>query len=148
MHNSVYERNAVAKKNPSELTTEELQQELYRRAEIARKRAVKRDRLLEQITQIDEELGVLGYEAETPAPTNGLCARGGSQRRPRNDQPLPKVLHSVMRGKTMGVTEAAEAARKAGYRSSSASFRNIVNQTLLKHPNLFKKVERGQYTTK
>jgi len=142
----------VAKKNASTLTTMELQQELDRREKGAHKLAAKRDRLIEQIAEIDAELEELGYEAETPAPTNarrnGRTARGGSRKRPKNDQPLTEVLQKVMKGKTMGVTEAAEAAQNAGYRSSSASFRNIVNQTLLKHPDLFKKIERGQYTAK
>jgi len=46
----------------------------------------------------------------------------------------------------MGVTEAAEAVKKAGYKTNAANFRVIVNQALLKHRNKFKKVERGQYT--
>jgi len=142
----------VAKKNPSALTTLELQKELARREKDAHKLAAKRDRLLDQIAQIDAELGELGYEAETPVPATGRRegrgARGGSGKRPRNDRTLPEVLQKVMKGKTMGVTEAAEAVKSAGYRSSAANFRNIVNQTLLKHPDLFKKVERGQYTAK
>jgi len=145
----------VAKKNAGALSTMELQQELDRREKGAHKLAAKRDRLIEQIAEIDAELEELGYEAETPAPTNGRrngrngrTARGGSRKRPKNDQPLTEVLQKVMKGKTMGVTEAAEAAKNAGYKSSSASFRNIVNQTLLKNPDLFKKIERGQYTAK
>ena len=44
----------------------------------------------------------------------------------------------------MGVAEAAEAVRKAGYKSNASSFRIMVNGALGKKP--FKRVERGKYT--
>jgi len=50
-------------------------------------------------------------------------------------------------GKTMGVSEAADAVQRAGYKTSAANFRTIVNQTMLKSPKI-KKVSRGQYTAK
>ena len=53
---------------------------------------------------------------------------------------------SVLKGKTMGVTEVAQAVQQAGYRTSAANFRVIVNQSLIKHRRLFKKVARGKYT--
>jgi hypothetical protein len=45
----------------------------------------------------------------------------------------------------MGVAEAAEAAKAAGYKSSSDNFKNIVNQALITDKR-FKRVGRGQYT--
>ena len=44
----------------------------------------------------------------------------------------------------MTVAEAAEAVREAGYASSAANFKLIVNAALLKPP--FRRVERGRYT--
>ena len=53
-----------------------------------------------------------------------------------------------MRGKQMGVSEIAEAVQAAGYKTSSANFRTIVNQALIRETDLFKKVSRGVYTAK
>ncbi len=48
----------------------------------------------------------------------------------------------------MSVSEAAEAARKSGYKSNAANFDTVVNLTLLKRNDLFKRVGRGLYTAK
>ncbi len=137
----------MAKKEVGALATKDLEAELARREEEAQKLARKREKLIDQVAAIDAELDELGFSGAGGASRKG-AKRGGPRRRPRNDAPLPDVLAKVLKGKTMGVTEIADAAEKAGYRSSSANFRNIVNQTLLKHPKLFKKVARGQYTAK
>ncbi len=104
---------------------------------------MKRERLLAQVAEIDAELASYGYEA-----VGGTAPAGGGRRRPRNTMNLVDALSTVLKNKTMGVSEAAEAVENLGYRSSSANFRNIVNQTLLKHKGNFKKVGRGQYTAK
>jgi hypothetical protein len=36
--------------------------------------------------------------------------------------------------------------KKSGYKTKSSNFRVIVNQALLAHPKMFKKVDRGIYT--
>ena len=129
----------MAKSTINKLSTDELQAELARRERAAQRLATKREKLLAQVAEIDAELADWGYEA-----VGG--ARGGGRKRPRNEMNLVDTLAKALKGKTMGVSEAADAAQKMGYRSSSANFRNIVNQTLLKHPNQFKKVGRGLYT--
>ena len=68
------------------------------------------------------------------------------RKRPKNDMNLVEALTKTLKGKTMGVTELAEAVQKNGYKTSAANFRTIVNQTLIKHPKTFKKVSRGQYS--
>jgi hypothetical protein len=70
------------------------------------------------------------------------------RRRATNDTPLPEALHAAMKGKTMTVSEAAEAVQAAGYKTYSSSFKIMVNMALAKHTKLFKRVGRGQYTTK
>jgi len=77
------------------------------------------------------------------APSNG----SGTRRRPRNATNLAESLVEVLRGKTLSVTDAAEAVQKAGYKTTSANFRVIVNQHLIKGPP-FKRVGRGVYTAK
>jgi hypothetical protein len=48
----------------------------------------------------------------------------------------------------MGVSEMAEAAKKAGHKSKSKNFRTIVSLALLNNRKMFKRVSRGQYTAK
>lgn len=140
----------MAKKTMQKLSTDELQTELERREREAVKLAAKRDKLLTQVAEIDKELASYGYEAVNgrSAGSGSRPRPGGARKRPKNDMSLVDALKKAMASKTMGVTEAAEAAKKVGYRSSSANFRNIVNQTLLKNPDVFKKVGRGQYAVK
>ena len=135
----------MAKNTINKLSTDELQAELARRERAAQRLATKREKLLAQVAEIDAELADWGYEAVGGARGG---SRGGGRKRPRNDMNLVDTLAKALKGKTMGVSEAADAAQNMGYRSSSANFRNIVNQTLLKHDDVFKKVGRGQYTAK
>jgi hypothetical protein len=61
--------------------------------------------------------------------------------------PVPeKKLAAVLKGKTMSVTDLAEAVQRAGYQTTSKTFRTIVNQALIKHSDTFKKISRGMYT--
>jgi hypothetical protein len=121
----------------------ELQQELRRRQAGASSLIRKRDTLAAKLAKIDAELAGLGIQG-------GRVAKGapvaGGRKRPINDMNLVEYLQKVLKGKTMGVTEAANAVMKAGYKTTAANFRTIVNQTLIKHKTIFKKVQRGQYT--
>lgn len=71
---------------------------------------------------------------------------GPGRKRFRNDTNLVEALAKVLKGKTMGVTEVAAAVTHAGYKTTAANFRTIVNQALLRHTKVFKKVARGKYT--
>lgn len=131
-----------------------LQAELARRTAKAGGMLRKRDRLLAQLATVEAKLSKAGIDA---APSrSGLRAvlsaksgggRASPRKRPRNAMNLVDSLKKLLDGRTMSVTDAAEAVQRAGYKSSSKTFRTIVNQTLLK-ANHFKKVDRGQYTTK
>lgn len=79
-----------------------------------------------------------------------LDGRGGRGRgRARNQVSLPAAMETVLKksGKPMRVGDIVDAVQRSGYRSSSANFRGIVNQTLIKEPR-FKSTERGFYTLK
>lgn len=118
------------------LDTAELQREIARRQRQVGRLHSKRDRLLEQVAEIDRELAALGSAGVAPG-----------RKRPRNEKNLADALVELLTGQTMSVTEAAEAVQRAGYATTSANFRTIVNQTLLRDRR-FKKVARGQYTAK
>ncbi|MFG0329461.1 MAG: hypothetical protein ACF8PN_06115 [Phycisphaerales bacterium] len=161
----------MAKRKLSGFSLEELRRELnMRRDELESERA----QLQARIDEIDAELGSMsggggaggtkkrrrrgrppGSKNRKKTTGNGRrkkkttkkksSRRGG--RRPRNKQTLVEAMHSAVQGKTMGVSEIAEAVQKNGYKTSADNFRTIVNQTLIKNKDKFKKVERGRYTT-
>jgi hypothetical protein len=115
----------------------DLRAELRRRKSAVPRLQRRRAALLSQIAVIDAELAGLGT----------AVAGIGSRKRPRNESSLPDALRAVLKGKTMGVREAAEAVQKAGYRTSSPNFRTIVNIALTKKSH-FKRVGHGRYTAK
>lgn len=115
-----------------------LQAELRRREGLVNRLRRQHARLIERAAKIEQQIRELG----------GLTGdEEGGRVRPRNDSNLTEALVKVLTGKTMAVTEAAEAVQRAGYRTTSPNFRTIVNQTLLKQ-EYFKRVGRGQYTAK
>lgn len=122
----------------NKMTTAELQAELQRRERNIRKLERRREKLLEDLAAIDSELAAEG----------ALSASGGIRRRPRNESNLVEALAGVLKGKTMSVTEATQAVQQAGYMTTAANFRTIVNQALIREKKVFKKVARGQYTAK
>ena len=112
-----------------------LEAELRRRARSVGKLQKKRQKLLNKLATLDRQISLAGGRV-----------RGGGGARARNGVTLPQALAKVLSGKTLGVTEAAEAVRRSGYQTHAANFRTMVNAALLKHKKLFKKVARGQYT--
>jgi hypothetical protein len=74
--------------------------------------------------------------------------RGGNGR-VRNTRSLNDTLEEVLRGggKAMKVGDIVDAVKATGYRSNSANFRGIVNQTLIKDKR-FVAPERGIYQIK
>lgn len=100
----------------------------------ARRRAqLKVDRIDKQIAQLD----------------GGANPAAGGGTRIRNSASLVQTLERVLRraGKPMRVGDIVDAVVKTGYRSRSANFRSIVNQTLIKEKQ-FASAGRGLYQTK
>lgn len=112
-----------------------LQAELNRRRHGLGRLEKQRSALLRKLTKVEEQIRASGG------------ASGGRASRPRNKQGLVQVLAQVLKGKTMGVPDAADAVLATGYISNAANFRLIVNQALIKSKQ-FKKVSRGQYKLK
>lgn len=120
------------------LSVSDLQRELKRRQRALPALQRKRAKLMSKVSAIDAQITALGGSA----PVSG---RSGGRRGPRKDGSLVAMLSKVLSGKTMGVIEAGEAAKAAGYESDSPNFRTMVNAALLKK-QFFKRVARGQYT--
>jgi len=75
-----------------------------------------------------------------------------TQRPPRAGRPVPErtladVLAVVLRRAPMRITEAAEAVRRAGYRSSSVHFRQVVANAL-RDESRFQRLGHGLYVTR
>jgi septal ring factor EnvC (AmiA/AmiB activator) len=126
--------------NGVNLTLDQLERMLSQKrrelSRLSRKRATTQKRL----DDIDDRIRRLGGPAG--------AIRGGG-RRARNDQSLVEVIHTVLQksGRPLRVSAIADAANQAGYRSSSANFRGIVNQMLIKDPR-FMSQNRGFYQLK
>ncbi len=156
-----------------DLSIEQLNQEIERRQEEAALLEEERAELIERVDEIDAMLDELvsvspGKRGPGRSRTSGrshstkkTASRSsramnrkaptkprGSRKRHRNDTNLVDALRGVLSGTTMGVSEVAEAVQVAGYKTTSPNFRTIVNQTLLKHTDVFTKKGRGQYTAK
>lgn len=154
------QKAGVAKLTLGGLSTEDLSRELQRRqrglpalySKLAKAEA-KVKRIMSAIQMLGG--GTTGAVAapgrrrgRPPGVRNRLAAGGrAGRKRPKNKTNLVEALAVVLKGKTMGVTEVTAAVQAAGYKTSSANFRTIVNQALIKS-DAFKKVSRGQYTTK
>ncbi len=166
-------RRATAKKagRPSRLASASLAD---LRAELERRQSAlqaRRDELVAELEEIDREMGSVGTPVRRGPgrPPKSATATGRRPGRPAGKRgpgrPSKKVgrprgrragggaslvesLHKVLQGRTMSVTEVTDAVQKAGYKTSSANFRTIVNQALTANPNKFRKVARGQYTSK
>ena len=81
------------------LSVVELQAELSRRQRAAGGLFRKRDRLLAKLREVEAQIDAMG-------------ASGGGRRRPKNDMNLVEALSKALDGKTMSVTEVAEAVQR------------------------------------
>lgn len=111
-----------------------LQAEIRRRQRSVTPLQRRREKLLAKLAAVDAQIRELGGSVP------------GGRVRPQNSVNLADALAGVLKGKTLGVSEAADAVLKSGYQTNAANFRTIVNQTLIKNRSMFKKIGRGQYT--
>ena len=113
-----------------------------RRSELS-KLERQREELRRKLDGLDRQIIRLGGSAR------GLRGRiaGG---RARNDRSLIETIETVMRdhGKPMRVGDILDAVSATGYRSNSANFRGIINQTLIKERKRFAQADRGVYALK
>ncbi len=149
----------MAKRALTAVSTLDLQKELQRRQHDLASLLARRETLESELASLNDEINMLGG-----APASSRVGRRGPGRkktgrrgrppgtgkkigkRPKNKMTLQEAMQKVLKGRTLSVTEIAAAVKKAGYKSSSSTFRTIVNQTLIKNPGTFRKVARGQYT--
>jgi hypothetical protein len=117
-----------------------------RRTELARLTR-NRDKVQRKLDAIDQKIAAIAGGA-----LNGRSSGGhgtGNGRRARNANSLQDTIHQVLSkaGGAMSVGDIVAKVEAAGYRSNSANFRGIVNQTLIKDKR-FTSASRGMYQVK
>jgi hypothetical protein len=117
----------------------QLQAEMRRRARRAGALQRRRDTLARKLDLLDAQILQMGGDR---------AGRMSGRRRASNKKTLAVALHELLNGRTMSVTDAAQAVQEAGYKTNSRTFRVQVNIALVKRKDLFKRVGRGQYTAK
>ena len=132
-------------KSNGALTIAQLERMLENRRREASELQRERSKLLQRLDALDRKLGALAGAGTRLR--NG--AGGGGGGRGRNTQSLVASMEAVLArsGKPMSVGDIMEAVRAGGYRSNSANFRGIVNQTLIKEKR-FTSAGRGIYQLK
>jgi hypothetical protein len=102
-----------------------------------------RDAIEKQVRALDDRIAELG------GPESHAGRNSHTRRRPRNGVSLPEAIYAVLSKseKPLSVGEIADGVSRAGYRSGSANFKGIVNQTLVKDKR-FARAGRGLYRLK
>ena len=132
------------------ISSAQLQAELRRRERATGTLLRRRGKLQAQVDALDAQIAQLGGSVNGEARRGpGRRTRGGTgrRRRAKNGMTLTEALAKALGRRSMSVTEAAAAVRKAGYRTNSKSFRTQVNIALIKSGK-FKRVGRGEYAVK
>ena len=123
----------------------QLEQMLNRCKNERQKLERERNKVARRLQQLDSRIHALGGNGSGRGGRGG--AGGGS--RVRNDKSLTEMLEGVLgkSSKPMKVGDIADAVQSGGYRTNSANFRGIVNQTLIKDKR-FTSAGRGLYQMK
>jgi hypothetical protein len=104
-----------------------------------------RDKLQKRLDDLNDRISEI---AGGPGFAGAMVGRsaGGGGGRARNEMSLQDAIHQVLSKASapMAVGDIMEKVRAAGYRSNSANFRGIVNQTLIKDKR-FTSAARGMY---
>lgn len=132
----------------SRVPTIDLIRELERRQAMAGAFESRREALEKELADIEAELSALEARASNGFGRRHVNRSASARTRSASHQPLNAVLQKLLKGRTMSVTEITEAVRNSGYKSNAANFTSVVNLTLLKRKDLFKRVGRGLYTAK
>ena len=135
------QRLPAADRDLSKIPATRLQAELARRQRRVRTLTRRHARMVESAKALGAEIAALG------GPTGGLPPGLSAARGRRNEVNLVQALKRVMGDKPLSVSEAADAVLKGGYRTTSPSFRKIVNITLIRSGE-FERVGRGRYRVK
>jgi hypothetical protein len=110
-----------------------------------------RNKVARRLQQLDSRIHALGGNGSGRGGRGGAGGGGGggAGSRVRNEKSLIEMIEGVLgkSSKPMKVGDIADAVQSGGYRTTSANFRGIVNQTLIKEKR-FTSAGRGLYQMK
>jgi hypothetical protein len=108
-----------------------------------------RDKLQKRLDDLNDRISEIAGGPGLAGGMGGRAAGGGGGGRARNEISLQDAIHQVLSKASapMAVGDIMDKVRAAGYRSNSANFRGIVNQTLIKDKR-FSSAARGMYQLK
>jgi hypothetical protein len=110
-----------------------------------------RNQLQKKMNGLDRQIERVNGGADGLRLGRGMAGGGGGGggTRARNEHSLLDTIEGVLRsaGKPLKVGDIMDGVLATGYRSGSANFRGIINQTLIKDKR-FGQVERGTYELK
>jgi hypothetical protein len=134
-------------------TIAQLEQMLHGHRSELQKLQRDRAKVARRLDGLDRRIRALGGEVGGRG-RNGMGRRGrrvaaGGGGRVRNEKSLNDMISGVLTkaGKPLSVGDITVAVRAGGYKSNSANFRSIVNQTLIKDKR-FTAADRGVYQLK
>lgn len=139
-------RGSTTSATLSDIPIAKLHREIAKRQSRTAELRRERDRLMSRLARLDSQIRASGADVGGMNARRGGGGGGGGGGRRKEGNTLSAALASVLKGREMGVSEAADAVIKAGYRTNAANFRTIVNACLIKNKDTFKKVSRGLYT--
>jgi hypothetical protein len=116
---------------------------------VLEERRTELNRLGRQRSELEKRLNALDRQIARVEGAGGGGGRRRGRGRARNDVSLTEAIEGVMQksGKPMKVPDIMNNVLSTGYHSTSANFKGIVNQTLIKDKR-FQQVERGVYQLK
>ncbi len=129
----------------STMTIADLRQEIERRQKLLPKLIAQRDALNREIAELQ---GLAAPETRKTVQPGAAPSGARRRRRAKNKVGLTDTLAWFLKGKAkVTVGQAMEGVLSAGYKSTSKTFRQLVNKALLTDKR-FKKVGRGVFTLK
>jgi hypothetical protein len=138
----------------SKLTLSQLEQMLADRQSQIDELRDQKGELQKQIGALDRQIRKIGGHGSARRGRPGRPGKAGRpaavvrRRRGKNAKNLADTIQDVLAGgSSKNVGDIADAAQKAGYKTKSPHFRNIVNQALIKDKR-FVSTGRGMYKLK
>ena len=129
----------------AKMSIADLKQEIELRQEMLPKLIAQRDALNREIAELQ---GAAPPKASKPTKRRAAARAAKPRRLPKNKVNLADSLAAFMKGKAkVTIGEAMEGVLAAGYKTTSKTFRSVVNNMLLADKR-FKKVSRGEFTLK
>jgi hypothetical protein len=129
------------------LSTADLQNELVRRERSAHKLIARRDKLVQELAEVEKELEFCGGSRQSSGPRRSGLVPGmiTGRRRAKNSMSLPDAICSAMELRAVvSPKEAAELVQANGFKTTSKNFNMMVSNALAKDSR-FNRVGRGQY---